>query len=87
MFVEYYGFLLINLEIYQKFHFLDYDWASGKYSTWTESIWGEFSVRMFVKPSPAQENLTLSIGAVVLILSFGIVYFLNSRSHILFGNV
>ncbi|KAJ9582233.1 hypothetical protein L9F63_003362 [Diploptera punctata] len=64
----------------------DYDWSSGNYSTWTESIWREFSVRMFLKPSKFHENLTFALGVVVLALSFLIVYFANSKSHILFGN-
>ncbi|XP_023713100.1 nicastrin isoform X3 [Cryptotermes secundus] len=64
----------------------DYDWASGRYSTWTESVWREMTVRMFLKPSRSHENLTFSLGVVVLSLSFLIVYFANSRSHILFGN-
>jgi hypothetical protein len=65
---------------------LEYDWSSGKYSTWTESVWREFTVRMFLKPSRSHENLTLSLGVLVLSMSFLIVYFANSRSQILFGN-
>ncbi|XP_066991287.1 nicastrin [Anabrus simplex] len=68
------------------FEISDYDWTSGQYSTWTESVWQELSVRIFLKPSPYHENLIFSIGTVVLILSFVVVYFLNARSHILFGN-
>lgn len=64
----------------------DYNWASGTFPTWTESVWREFSVRMFLKPSRSHESLTLSLGIVVLLLSFLIVYFANSRSQILFGN-
>ena len=29
----------------------DYDWKSGKYSTWTESRWDNFKVRVFLIPS------------------------------------
>jgi nicastrin len=64
----------------------NYDWSSGKYSTWTESTWREFTVRMFLRPSRSHEILTLSLGLVVLLMSFLIVYLANSRSHILFGN-
>ena len=29
----------------------DYDWKSGVYSTWTESSWEVFEVKMFLIPS------------------------------------
>ncbi|GLG94038.1 nicastrin-like [Gryllus bimaculatus] len=64
----------------------EYDWSSGQFSTWTESVWQELSVRVFLKPSRAHEIKIFSVGAVVFGLSFIIVYFLNARSHILFGN-
>jgi nicastrin len=31
----------------------DYDWSSGKYPTWTESIWKVISGRLFLQGSPA----------------------------------
>lgn len=58
---------------------------SGVYSTWTESIWDGLSVRMFLKPSAATERLTIILGSVVFILSFIIVWFINSRAEILFA--
>lgn len=64
----------------------DYDWTSGRYSTWTESTWREISARIFLKPSVAHESLTLSIGFVVLIISFVFVFLFNSKSDILFGD-
>ncbi|CAH0548545.1 unnamed protein product [Brassicogethes aeneus] len=62
----------------------DYDWSSGQYSTWSESTWDDISMRVFLKPSPAHEKLTISIGSISMILSFAIVYFFKTRSHILF---
>lgn len=64
---------------------LDYDFASGRYSTWTESTWQELSSRIFLKPSTSHEALTLAIGFVVMTLSFVIVFLVNSKSDILFG--
>lgn len=64
----------------------DYDWLSGRYSTWTESTWREISARIFLKPSVAHESLTLAIGFVVLIISFVFVFLFNSKSDILFGD-
>ncbi|XP_043290145.1 nicastrin [Venturia canescens] len=62
----------------------DYDMKSGQYSTWTESVWSLLSVRMFLKPSPATERLSIILGSTVASLSFLIVWFINSRSDMLF---
>ncbi|XP_050340270.1 nicastrin isoform X1 [Bactrocera neohumeralis] len=62
----------------------DYDWKSGQYSTWTESTWGGLKARMFLRPSRVHEIVTLSIGIVVLIISFCLVYIISSRSEVLF---
>ncbi|XP_055532238.1 nicastrin [Wyeomyia smithii] len=62
-----------------------YDFASGQYSTWTESTWREMSARIFLRPSASHETLTLSVGFVVLVLSFVLVFFVNSRSEVLFN--
>lgn len=63
-----------------------YDWKSGRYSTWTESTWRELSARIFLRPARSHEVLTLSIGVVVLVISFLLVFLINSKSDILFGN-
>lgn len=62
-----------------------YDWKSGKYSTWTESTWSEISIRIFLKPALSQEAFTLAIGLSVLLVSFVLVYIINSKSDVLFG--
>ncbi|XP_036324665.1 nicastrin-like isoform X1 [Rhagoletis pomonella] len=62
----------------------NYDWKSGEYSTWTESTWMSFSARIFLRPSRVHEIVTLSIGIVVLIISFCLVYIISSRSDVLF---
>lgn len=64
----------------------DYDWKSGEYSTWTESTWNSMSARIFLRPSPAHEAFTLTVGLVVVFLSFVIVYLVNSKTDVLFGN-
>ncbi|XP_060534306.1 nicastrin isoform X2 [Cylas formicarius] len=63
----------------------DYDWSSNKYSSWSESTWQEMSVRMFLKPSSAHENMTIAVGSMTLILSFVLVYFVKTRSRVLFA--
>ncbi|KAG5888388.1 hypothetical protein JTB14_035694 [Gonioctena quinquepunctata] len=63
----------------------DYDWLSGQFSTWSESTWADMKVRMFLKPSAAHEKMTIAIGCISMIFSFVIVYFVKSRSNILFN--
>lgn len=63
----------------------DYEWKSGRYSTWTESTWSEINVRIFVKPPLSQEAFTLAIGFAVLLISFLIVFIINTKSEVLFG--
>lgn len=64
----------------------NYDWTSGRYSTWTESTWREINARIFLKPSISHEALTLAVGIVTMIISFVFVFLLNSRSDVLFGD-
>lgn len=64
----------------------NYDWTSGRYSTWTESTWREINARIFLKPSISHEALTLAIGIVIMIISFVFIFLLNSRSDVLFGD-
>ncbi|XP_017756108.1 PREDICTED: nicastrin isoform X1 [Eufriesea mexicana] len=63
-----------------------YDMKSGIYSTWTESTWQTLSVRMFLKPSAATERLTMILGGSVAVISFFLVWFINSRADILFNS-
>ncbi|KAJ8967043.1 hypothetical protein NQ314_003160 [Rhamnusium bicolor] len=62
----------------------DYDWSSGLYSSWAESTWADMGVKIFLKPSSAHEKMTVAIGCISVIFSFVLVYFMKSRSHILF---
>lgn len=62
----------------------DYDWSSGEYSTWTESVWQKFSVRIFLKPSLTHEILTLCGGIVVALVSFAVVRFINAKADLIF---
>lgn len=41
-----------------------YDWASGEYSSWTESTWDTFSVRLFLVPSEQFQVSMLQEGVV-----------------------
>jgi nicastrin len=79
---------LANISEAQSPAFLidDYDWSSGEYSTWTESIWpaNAMKVRIFMIPSHNQQVTTLLVGISVLILSFVVVYFIERKSSLLF---
>ena len=59
------------------------DW-SLPYSTWTESVWDNPTVRIFLKPGPNQEWFTLTGGILITLLSFIIVRFLRNQSKTLF---
>lgn len=64
-----------------------YNFKSNLYSSWTESTWSDLSARIFLRPSVFHESFVFSIGLFVMILSFALVYFINSKAEILFGDV
>jgi len=63
----------------------DYDWSSGVYPTWTESIWVSMSGRMFLKPSPASQHTALAIGVLVCLISIPLTYWIEKKSSVLFN--
>ncbi|XP_075699452.1 nicastrin isoform X2 [Rhinoderma darwinii] len=60
------------------------EWDSTEYSTWTESRWKEIRARIFLVSSHELEVITLVVGIVVLLVSLGATYFINSKADILF---
>uniref|UniRef100_A0A1B6EBK1 Nicastrin n=1 Tax=Clastoptera arizonana TaxID=38151 RepID=A0A1B6EBK1_9HEMI len=74
------------LAVSPAFEIEGYNWTSGEYSTWAESVWQELNLRMFLKPSFNQEIITLISGLAVLFISFVSVYWVNSRKEYLFSN-
>lgn len=63
-----------------------YDLASGVYSSWTESSWGqEMEVRMFVKPSAGYEWLVFCIGNSIMLLSLTTVFWIKRNAPELFN--
>ncbi|CAG9854280.1 unnamed protein product [Phyllotreta striolata] len=67
------------------FSIKDYDWTSGQYSSWTESTWKEINVRLFLRPSANQGKITMAIGCITMAFSFMLVFFLKSKSSVLFA--
>uniref|UniRef100_A0A7G3B0S9 Putative transmembrane glycoprotein nicastrin n=1 Tax=Lutzomyia longipalpis TaxID=7200 RepID=A0A7G3B0S9_LUTLO len=76
----------VSLAVSPAFKEPDYNWTSGRYSTWTESTWSAISARIFLRPSTHHEALTLAIGLTVMVLSFVAVFIINTKSDVLFGN-
>ncbi|XP_071511274.1 nicastrin-like [Diadema antillarum] len=60
------------------------DWGSTKYSTWTESQWSKYYVRIFLKPSRSQETVIFSVGMIILLVSLTSAYFISRNVDELF---
>uniref|UniRef100_A0A2R5LKX3 Nicastrin n=1 Tax=Ornithodoros turicata TaxID=34597 RepID=A0A2R5LKX3_9ACAR len=60
------------------------DVTSKEYSTWTESVWEEASLQIFVMPSWRQEVTTMSLGVIIFLVSLALVHVVNSEAAILF---
>jgi len=61
-----------------------YDWASGKYPTWTESIWKEISGRSFLQGDPRHEQVVLGVGIGVFLVSLLSVWWVEKNAVLLF---
>ncbi|KAI8480669.1 hypothetical protein Bbelb_416180 [Branchiostoma belcheri] len=57
---------------------------SNEYPSWTESRWTVINAKIFLVSSEAEQTITLSVGVVVLLVSLVLVYFINSKSDVLF---
>ena len=65
----------------------NYDFTSGQYPTWTESVWGAtgaFGVRIFLVPDSSTQLIHLLSGLAVIITSFVVVFFVHRKSDSLF---
>ncbi|XP_074653328.1 nicastrin-like [Tubulanus polymorphus] len=78
-----------SVAVSPAFEIKDYDWKSGLYSSWTESVWAvdAMSARVFLIPSQKQKTVTLSVGVITLLVVMLLVYFVNGRAEILFRKV
>jgi len=63
----------------------DYDWASGVYPTWTESIWKVINARVFLQGDPSHDHGVFSLGVIILVLSLASVWWLQKNAPIIFG--
>ncbi|XP_050034653.1 nicastrin [Dermacentor andersoni] len=60
------------------------DWSTREYSTWTESVWEEASLQVFLMPSFRQEVSVLIGGIAVFLVSLLTVHCLNQKALVLF---
>ncbi|KAK8768236.1 hypothetical protein V5799_015299 [Amblyomma americanum] len=60
------------------------DWSTREYSTWTESVWEEASLQVFLMPSFRQEVSVLVGGITVFLVSLLTVHCLNQQAVVLF---
>ncbi|BES93971.1 Nicastrin [Nesidiocoris tenuis] len=67
------------------FEIEDYDWASGKYSTWTESVWADMGVQMFIRGTSQRDAIVFGSGIVVLVFSVIGAFLVNKKSDSLFA--
>lgn len=74
-----YGYILCKL-------FSGYDLSSPEYSTWTESVWHEVHIRIFLRQSLKLQIIIFGLGIVIFLLSFIIVKKMNDQSGIHFNN-
>ena len=61
-----------------------YDWSSGLYPTWTESVWKGFSGRSFLQGSPGHDQVVFGVGLSIFFLSFAFVWWADKNSDIIF---
>ncbi|CAH1736880.1 nicastrin [Aphis gossypii] len=64
----------------------DYDLSSSEYSTWTESVWHEVQIRMFLRQSLKLQIVIFVLGILVFLFSFIIVKKMYDQSGINFNN-
>ncbi|KAL1471807.1 hypothetical protein MTO96_023464 [Rhipicephalus appendiculatus] len=60
------------------------DWSTREYSTWTESVWEEASLQVFLMPSFRQEVSVLVGGISVFLISLLTVHCVNQQALVLF---
>lgn len=64
----------------------DYDLSSPEYSTWTESVWHEVQIRMFLRQSFRLQIIIFILGVVIFLFSFIITRKMFAQSGTYFNN-
>lgn len=76
--------LLCMCDLY--FIILGYDLSSPLYSTWTESVWHEVQIRMFLKQSLRLQVVIFVLGISIFLFSFIIIKKIYAQSEIYFNS-
>ncbi|XP_048006054.1 nicastrin isoform X2 [Leguminivora glycinivorella] len=64
----------------------EYDFTSGEYSTWTESVWQAMWARVFVSSGGGGASAALAAGAVLTVFTALLTYWLQRNVHHVFVN-
>ncbi|XP_013195444.2 nicastrin [Amyelois transitella] len=64
----------------------DYDFTSGEYSTWTESVWQAMWARVFVSASGNGAQFAAILGAFTTVLAAFFTFWLHKHSAVVFDN-
>ncbi|CAG9783039.1 unnamed protein product [Diatraea saccharalis] len=62
----------------------NYDFTSGEFSTWTESVWRELWVRVFVSAGGGGARAAGIAGALVTVMAAVVTYWLRTRARYIF---
>jgi len=65
----------------------NYDWSSGRYPTWTESVWKGFSGKSFLKGSPDHDYMVFGVGVSVFLISLALVFWSEKHAVVIFSNL
>lgn len=74
------------LQNFMKTISLDYDLSSSEYSTWTESVWHEVQIRMFLRQSFRLQIIIFILGVSIFLFSFIITRKMYAQSGTYFNN-
>lgn len=64
----------------------DYDYSDPKYAAWAESRWATVGARVFLKASPSLQVAHFSIGLLVFICSFLVVFWIDRYADEMFSS-
>lgn len=62
----------------------DYEFSSGQYSTWTESVWQAMWARLFVSAGGGGARAAALTGAAATALAAALTFWLQRHSRVVF---
>lgn len=78
--------IIKDRRVLRKFFFSDYDYASGFYSTWTESVWQTMWARVFVAASGNGALAAFIAGAVATAIAAFLTFWIQRNAQRIFVN-